>query len=246
MMADFKTTNEKIKQRSYWKVEFFPSTFKESAISGLSDSKAVISDSAVLLRGWDYPHVPTQGDEKQDIYPKDNDRYESWIDWSIHKEVWRFYKSGKYIQLRGLFEQWYDQYEVFLAPNPLSKLEPNSVVDIIEVVYTLTEVFLFLYNLAGHMREIDSFELRISMCNVEGKKLVVLDPARAPLHWQPVSHSGEITVVKSTLHKADLMDKEQMLKLARQASQTVFENFEWQANESLLEELQKKLQSRSL
>lgn len=244
-MADFKMTSEKIKQRSYWKVEFYPSTFTESAISSLPECKTAVSGSAVLLRGWDYPHVPTQDDEKQSIYPKDNNHYESWIDWSIHKEVWRFYKSGKFIQLRGLFEQWYDQFEVFLAPNPLAKLEPNSVVDIIEVVYTLTEAYLFLYNLAERMREIESFELHISMCNVENKKLVVLDPSRMPLHWQPVSRTENIVVAKEMLKRADLIDKEQMLKLARQASRAVFENFEWQVNESLLEELQKKLQSRS-
>lgn len=244
-MADFKTTSEKVKQRSYWKVEYFPTTYTDSAVSSLSECKLAISESAVLLRGWDYPHVPTQDDEKQGIYPKDSNHYESWIDWSIHKEVWRFYKSGKFIQLRGLFEQWYDEYEVFLAPNPLAMLEPNSVVDIIEVIFTLTEAYLFLYNLSEHMREIESFELRISMCNMENKKLVVLDPSRTPLHWQPISHTENIVAASEVLKKADLIDKEQMLKLARQAARTVFDNFEWQPNESLLEELQAKLQSRS-
>jgi hypothetical protein len=43
-----------------------------------------------------------------------------------------------------------------------------------------------------------------------------------------------------------VVDKEHMLRLARESAQAIFENFEWEANESLLEELQKKLLSRSL
>lgn len=244
MMPDFKTTSDKIKQRGYWKIEFYPAIFQEEAINSLLDCKTAISESAVQLRGWDYPHVPTQNDDKQEIYSKDSNHYESWIDWSIYKEVWRFYKSGKFIHLRGLFEHWYDSYEVVLAPNPLAKLAPNTVVDIVNVVYTLTEAFIFLYNLANHMQAISDFELRISMCDVENNKLVVLDPSRMPLHWQPVTHTKDISAAKYTLHKADVIDKEQMLKLARNASQAVFENFEWQASDSLLEELQKKLLSR--
>lgn len=240
-MPDFTTTSEKIKQRGYWKVEFYPSAYTEKAIGNLSECKSTVLTSSVELRGWDYPHVPVQNDDKQEIYSKDSNRYESWIDWSIHKEVWRFYKSGKFIHLRGLFEHWYDDYEVFLAPNPLPNLAPSTVVDVINVIYTVTEMYVYLYNLASHMQDISDFELRINLNNVEGNKLVVLDPARAGLHGNLTTHTTDINVTKITLHKADLIDKEQMLKLAREAMQTVFENFEWQASESLLEEEQKKL-----
>ena len=243
-MADFKTTSEKIKQRGYWRIEFYPFTYVDQAISSLSECKSAITASSVELRGWDYPHVPIQNDDKQEIYPKDGNRYESWIDWSIYKEVWRFYKSGKFIHLRDLSEHWYDEYEVLLASNPLPKLAPHTVVDVINVIYTLTEAYVFIYNLSSHMQEIPGFELRVSLNNVEGSKLVVLDPMRAGLHGSLLTHTTDISATKITLHKSDLIDKEQMLKLAREAMQTVFENFEWHASESLLEEEQKKLLSR--
>jgi len=242
-MADFTTTLEKLKQRGYWKVDLHPSQYTESVVNRLSDCKGLVSESSVQLRGWDYPHIPTQNDEKQGIYPIDSNRYESWIDWSTYKEVWRFYRSGKFIHLRGLNEHWYDEFEVLFAGNPFPNLEPRSVVDAVNAIYVLTEMFIFIYNLTNRIEGIDNFDLKIDLLNTQDNRLVVLDPARAPIHAQP-NHSQSMEVIRITLNKADTIDKDRMLQLAREATQNVFENFEWQASDSLLEEMQQKLMSR--
>ena len=242
-MADFTATLNKLKQRGYWKVELYPSQYIESAVGRLGDCKSLISESSVELRGWDYPHVPTLDDEKQGIYLVDGNRCESWIDWSIYKEIWRFYRSGKFTHLRGLNEHWYDEFEVLLAGNPLPNLEPRSVVDAVNSIYVLTEMFVFIYNLTNRIEGIDNFDLKIELLNTQDNRLVVLDPARAPIHAQP-NHNQSIEALRVTLSKADTVDKDRMLQFARQAAQNVFENFEWQASDSLLEEMQQKLLSR--
>ncbi len=242
-MGDFNTTSDKLKRRGYWKVELFPSTFNENVLGKLSDCKKIVSESSVQLRGWDYPHVPTQEDEKQGLYNIDSNRYESWIDWSIYKEVWRFYKSAKFIHLRGLNEHWYDEFKVIFGENPLPRLSPGTVVDAINAVYVLTEMLTFSYNLINRLDSVDSFNLRVTLCNVKDNRLTTLDPSRAPIHAQ-VNHTVDIKALGVVLSKADTIDKDRMLKLAREASQNIFESFEWHASESLLEEEQKKLLSR--
>ena len=46
-----------IHETGYWRVILYPSTFEPRRISTLSKCWNVVRESAVSLRGWDYPHV---------------------------------------------------------------------------------------------------------------------------------------------------------------------------------------------
>ena len=117
----FDTTLTKLKTRAYWRVELYPAEFNANTIADLNDCKSLVTENTVQFRGWDIPHAPIGKDDKQDIYIKDGDRAESWIDWHLIKEVWRIYKSGKFTFLFGLNSQWYDEFDGF-GTNPLPGL----------------------------------------------------------------------------------------------------------------------------
>jgi len=239
---DFKSTLGRLKSRGYWRIEFHPSTFEEDVIS-LADCKQLISEASIKLRGWDVPHIPVNGrDDKQDMYPKDSNRYESWIDWHIFKEVWRFYRSGKLTFLKNITENWYDEFE--WATNPLPNLEPNSVVDTIDSIYTLTEFMLLFRNIAIKLPTVKRWTINISLNNTNGQKLGVLDKSRIPLSWDYINHTDKINVIRTEVSNTDLKNTNYALGLAKDAARTLFENFEFQVADSLLDGEQDKLVNR--
>jgi hypothetical protein len=240
----FDTTLTKLKTRGYWRVEFYPTEFDAKVVDGLLALKDLVRDASVHFRGWDMPHVPLNPDDKQGIYPKDSNRYESWIDWSEFKEVWRMYQSGKFTFLKGLNEHWYDEYQGFIAANPLPNLEPGTKVDIINVIYSLTEFMYFFHGLSGRLSEVKNWSIRVSLLNVEDNKLTILDPSRMPLHWDYVSHTKTIAVIDSAVSYADLKNTKTCLRIAKEGANQVFQNFEWQAADTLIEGEQDKLVSK--
>ena len=240
---NFDTTLTKLKTRGYWRVEFYPTDFTKDTVTNLLDCKALVEAASVHFRGWDIPHVPRGRDEKQDIYPIDNERYESWIDWSLFKEIWRFYKSGKFTHLSGLNEHWYDEFDGW-GPNPAPELEPSTVVDVINVIYTLTEFIYFCHNLAAKLPGVKNWAIKITLNNVNGNKLTTLDRSRAPLHWDYINRSDKMTAIDTEVSSTDLKNTKICLQLAKDAAQQIFQNFEWQAADVLVDGEQEKLINR--
>lgn len=239
----FDTTLSKIKTRGYWRVEFYPTEFVENAVGTLLRCKEVVNDASVHFRGWDIPHIATHTDDKQSMYAKDSNRYESWIDWHIFKEVWRFYKSGKFTFLDSLYEHWYDEFDS-LGPNPLPDLEPGTVVDVINVIYNLTEFMYFFHNVAPKLPDIKGWTIKISLNNVEGNRLATLDRGRMPMSMAYVSHTESMSAIDLEVSNADLKNTKTCLKLAKEGAQAIFQNFEWQAADALIDGEQEKLISR--
>ncbi len=236
----FETTLAKLKTRGYWRIEFYPTSFSERVVSSLLTCKEIMRDTSVQFRGWDVPHIPHNRDDKQNIYVKDSNRCEAWIDWHLFKEVWRFYQSGKFTFLDGLNEHWYDEFDGWGA-NPLPELEPGTVVDVINVIYTLTELTYFFHNLAGKLPEIKEWSVRVTLNNVNGNRLATLDRTRTPLHGGYISHSANITAVDRTVTSTELKNTKKCLLIAKDAAQEVFQNFEWQAADVLIDGEQDKL-----
>ena len=240
---NFDITLAKLKTRGYWRVEFHPTEFKTDVIDSLLTCKDIMREASVHFRGWDVPHIPTQTDEKQDIYPKDSNRYESWIDWHLFKEVWRMYKSGKFTFLDGLKEHWYDEFDGW-SPNPLPDLEPATVVDAINVIYTLTELMYFFHNLSSKSPSVKNWAIKVTLNNIEGNRLTTLDRSRMPLHGGYTSHTATIPVIDLEVSDIDLKNTKTCLKIAKDAAQQVFQNFEWQAADALIDGEQEKLINR--
>ncbi len=241
---DFSTTLNKLKTRGYWKINFYPKSPNPKVIGKVLDAKEIVKNSAIELRGWDYPHFPTQTRKHQDIYVA-GDKIEAWIDWENYKEVWRIYQSGQFIHLFGLREDWYEKNSWIPKNDPCKKNKPGSVVSVLGVVYSITEIFAFLRNLAEAGIYEDGAVVEISLQNTKDRSLIVMDPMRAPLFGDYKCRIGEIELTKKTFEKAEVIDD--YLNLALDTMVDLFQQFNWSNIPlAVIEEDQKKLIERRI
>lgn len=84
--STFESTLEKIKSRGFREVWIRPTEYVENRIDTLNACHEIIRESKVVLRGWDFPHISNRNP------PYNRLNYiESYLDWDIYKEIWRYY-----------------------------------------------------------------------------------------------------------------------------------------------------------
>lgn len=206
---------KKIKSRGYWRVNFRPITFVKEKITPVTRCKEIVRNAVVELRGWDYPHFPS---DSQEIRTAQN-YIEAWIDWGAFKELWRMYQSGQFIHYLGLRED-----EPFWMDPPLRTLPPGTVLGIVGVVFTVTEIFEFLARLSKQGIYEDGVSVDIGLFNTKSRELKVFDPGRAPLFGKYISGNSEIRFSKQYSEKETL---EQSKDLALEVILRIFRRFNW-------------------
>ena len=244
---DFNSTFEKIKSRGYWHISFYPAkpTEKLTDDNGtltLPQLKRLILDNKVQYRGWDYPHCPQDATlPHQKIYNV-SEAVEAWIDWEVYQEAWRMHQSGKFTHLKGFHEDRYG--EVNYNNSVLQNIEPNTVLDVPETTYTLTEVFAFLRNLMQTPYFLDGIYLTIALKGTNKRKLTVLDRSRIGLSMGYECYQDEVHVFKDRkLSNQEL--RTDFKELAREAAMVVFHQFNWDnPSMSVVEQDQTKLLER--
>ena len=130
-----------------------------------SDCRDAIAASAVLLRGWDYPHVPIRNDEFHCQAPV-QDGWEGIVDWDRHRELWRLTRSGQFIHYLALWED--------LAP----EFRGQRVLGASGVVYSLLEFVEFSRRLTGAASYGTSIDLEIDLVGVKSRELKMIEPGR--------------------------------------------------------------------
>lgn len=166
-----------IKSRGYWRVNFRPVADQTSL--ELPKCKEIVEKCSVEFRGWDYPHFPRRRGENTDLRPGNN-YYEGWINWGVHKEIWRMYQSGQFIHYLTVREDWFKEHPWY--SENLKKIEPKTILSIINTVYLITEIFEFLARLSKEGVYNKGVEVNIQLCNIgNNRKLEILEAMRAPL-----------------------------------------------------------------
>lgn len=153
-----------IRGRGHWRVRIVP----ESAGQRFklpSDCRDAIAASAVLLRGWDYPHVPIRNDEFHCQAPV-QDGWEGMVDWDRHRELWRLTRSGQFIHYLALWEDHSPEFS------------QSRILAVSNAVFTLLEVVEFARRLTGAAEYGTSMELEIDLVDVKDRGLKMLDPRR--------------------------------------------------------------------
>lgn len=243
-MADFQTTLNKIKMRGYWQVELHPTEIQGNIVESIPIAKEIIQSASVHFRGWDYPHFPTQTRDHQDIYIGENDSIEGWIDWEQFKEVWRFYTNGQFIHLFSLREDWWEEYESLSKDDPLKKIVPGTVLEVISTVYSLTEIYAFLRNLI-QILPIKEVVVEINLIGTKGRKLHISDFRRTPLFMEYACRLERVDLPKRTYKKEELVAN--YIDLAYEQIVYLFQRFNWDnPNGAVIKEDQKKLIERRI
>lgn len=206
---------EAIKSRGHWKVIFRPLRFEATRIPSLPKCEELVEKSSVSLRGWDYPHIT-----RRDGATFANNYVEGATNWGAAKELWRLYQSGQFIHLGSLKEDWMKEDTWFANRQE----EPGAVLDVVNTVYTLTELFEFLSRLTRFGIYKEGVEVSVGLHNTEGRRLEIFDPRRARLFGEYRCKIPDI-VFGRTLTEAVAIEKSK--DTALDATLHFFYSFQW-------------------
>lgn len=207
----------------HWRITYRPETYDEQRIKSLSECLEVVSQHRVRLRGWDFPYVPSEGQER--AY---GSRWvAAWSNFMGHLEYWRFYQSTQFIYLGSVREvtesdwgkklrrtqHFIDRQDVSDAPGFLS---------LVNFVYNVTEIFEFAARLSQAGVYFEPLELAIKLTGINGF-ILAADPDRAWPNAYSASES-ELTF-RQTLTPAELVANAP--DLAVNCTVWFFERFGW-------------------
>jgi len=129
------TTAEKVKTRGHWVVRVHPETYDPNRLHKLADLQKAVGDSAVSLRGWDFPHYDPQ------VQPtRSADYVEQSLDWDHHVELWRAYKSGQFVSVSAFWGDWRDQSGLWPANQGW---KPGATLSVEHAVFRFVEIYEF-------------------------------------------------------------------------------------------------------
>ncbi|MBU0974383.1 hypothetical protein KKD03_01645 [Patescibacteria group bacterium] len=243
-MSNFKSTLDKIKKRGYWKIVIEPVYPIKKFFDHIIEAKEFINGNRIQLRSWDYPHYPTRNDEKSGINLLTN-RANGYIDWNHFKEVWTYFQSGQFVHVFGLREDWFQESDWFGSEDRYSKVDPNTVLDLIGVTLSMTEILLFLSKLASDPRYKEKVHIQISLSNLEGRQLTVFDPRRVPIFSERKSTTPSIVAIDDDF-SSDTLSHDH-LAIARDATVDIIKYFDWpDPPVKVIEDDQQKLLTRRL
>lgn len=210
-----------LKVRPHWHVVIRPTEHQAERIPALSECWGLIDTSAVLLRGWDYPHVSPRIEERG----KGNDWIASWSDFQRHLEYWRLYQSGQFVHLFAFSEDT-DEGADRRARSDIDfpdGFQPSGYLSIVNVVYTITEIFEFAARLAQKGFPGQSVSVEIEMRNVKDRVLFAREITRG---WWGFFAAEQETIGKKWEVPVEVLMSDSA-GLARSAVRWFFERFGW-------------------
>jgi hypothetical protein len=163
---------DKIRSRGAWDVTIRPASFVPDRIP-YQDLDEVLEKTLVRMRGWPVPFI----DAHQPLQ-----RGEDWIGQEIeakitqHYEAWRFFTSGQFNQLRSVSADWRVHTDI-MSTTPVPE-GADSVIEVWEILYYLTEMFELAARLALKIAGADEMTVRARLDGLQNRALVVGQPNR--------------------------------------------------------------------
>jgi len=179
-----------VKDHPHFRICIRPEIFKPDLIPTLRDCFEIIERTKVSLRGWDYPHVSHETQEKG----YGNNWVASWSSF-CSLEYWRFFQSGQFVHYLGIREKIDSDWETELRStlkrhlSYMKNLDFSKISGLFSVsgaVYTITEIFEFAIRLCQKGLYSNNLVIEIALNNVQGFALVA-DRNRAWHHLYQAS-----------------------------------------------------------
>jgi hypothetical protein len=130
----------RIREHGYWRIVIRPARFAPEHISDIKALHALVKDLAVRFQGWEYPRIGQAATRHSG-----NDWVEQAVEQRHHKEYWRFYQSGQFIDYVGIAEDWH-VLSVRWATRVVD--QPEKLLPVYDTLYRFTEIFEFAARLA--------------------------------------------------------------------------------------------------
>src|SRR5262245_38735981 len=131
----FEEVRAHVRSAGHYKVLVEPNGYAADRFPTLTGAWQVISDSRVSLRGWDYPHVSNEADERS----HGENYIQSWIAWARNQEYWRLYQSGQFVHAFAFRENRPEvgaKLREHLAPLLAGRPEPSGFLSITSTIWT--------------------------------------------------------------------------------------------------------------
>lgn len=200
-----------IKSRGFWRINFEPLVYQEK-LAKLADCKDIVEKNS----------VPRRTEDSTGIEAGSN-FYQAWTDWCEFKEFWRMYQSGQFLHYFGLREDWSEIHHWGRATEKAAERKPTLNI-IGELIYQVTEIYEFLSRLTRSGIYDEGVRVSIALNNMKDRKLVVVDPMRAPLLNTYKTSMEKIEISKQYSQEIILARSEE---LAFETILHILERFEW-------------------
>ncbi len=135
----------------FWQLAVFPADYEENRIAALSRLQKVRRESAVSIRGWDFPHVDPEHDAVFE------DGLESVTHWSRYHEAHRIYRSGLFSWRRRFAEDYTEHLTGSLS--------------YVSTIYSFTEFFVFASRFASLVMESGDVYVQLLASGLHGRQL---------------------------------------------------------------------------
>jgi len=220
---------DSIKSRGYWRINFRPVALATDDALSLNACEDVISQSAVRLRGWDYPHIP--GRRGDDTGIERHDKFvQGWVDWMNHREFWRMYTSSQFLHYRALHEDWVERNQ--LVQNTTQGIPETPVLGVLTNLWLIVEICEFLSRLVSQ-RGLYQDGVGLSLqfhSGPEARTLWIEDPMRVPFTYDRTT-SATVISFERTVTPAEVADPK---TLAAEVARHIFDRFGWEPSDEQL------------
>ncbi len=222
-----------IRSRGYWEVSVRPTSFDEGRVA-YDDLDHLLANVVVRLRGWPVPYIDQRRPllHAQDWIGQDVDSGVTW-----HSEAWRFFTSGQLNLLRAVSADWRSHQEATPIPEGF-----QSVIEVWEIVYYVTEVFELAARLSLSPAGDDEMTIEIDLNGLTGRALVVGQFGRVPFS-QPYSTTSDRLGQTVIVQRDELVAEAQQRAL--EVSRDFFVRFGWKTSLEFLAGYQRQLTSPS-
>lgn len=202
----------RLKAIGHWRVNFRPTKRFDDRLS-LGDCAAIVGETKVTLRGWDFPHVSHRNDDDGGFIR--SDKYvENWTDWYGFLELWRMYRSGQFLSRNALREDTI----------PSEYGNPSvPVLHIVPTIYSIVEFVEFAHRLTKRGIYDTGVALSIRLIGANGRQLVA-GQNRIPFFEKFTTNAAEVEF-KRTFDSSDMTDNSQ--SVAVDACLHIFDCFGW-------------------
>lgn len=156
---------DSLENHGYWRIYAFPSKYQKRRISELPNLKKLVERSVVSLRGWDYPHIESNRNDKEGS-SNFGKGFQSYTNWMAHLEGFRIYQSGLFMSINHFWED-----------TDINTSTQGKVLSFIMIIYSVTEFFLFFKRLYEEISPDESIIIKIELHGCEDRKLVSLEPS---------------------------------------------------------------------
>lgn len=174
-------------EQPHWRVNFRPDEYDPELIPSPSECFRLVEQTSVRFRGWPYPYLSYQSDERR----VRANGVASWTDSEYATEYWRLYQSGQFLHLFTFSENNPRHQPQQRLLRRIYGQQTPGYVDFLGLLYTVTEIFEFATRLCLQELYRGSLKITIELKDIEGFRLWVPEPARQePYEW--VSHEPEL------------------------------------------------------